>query len=63
MKLPRGLSGSDAVKALERLGFIRMFRGSLRVTMPAHDSLSPGTLQSILRQAAVELAEFIKALG
>ena len=71
MKLPRDLSGADAVRALERLGFtrvrqtgshIRLSRGSLHLTVPAHDALSPGTLRSILRQAGLGLEEFGKAL-
>ena len=45
MKLPRDLSGQRVVQALKRLGFIeerqegshiRLMRGSLRVTVPAH---------------------------
>ena len=71
MKLPRGISGADVVRALERLGFtavrksgshIRLTRGAQRVTVPNHESLAPGTLKSILRQAAVELDLLIKNL-
>ncbi len=60
MKLPRDLRGQRVVRALKRLGFveerqegshIRLVRGSLRVTAPAHRVLAPKTLQSILRQA------------
>ncbi len=49
MKLPRDLSGQRVVQARKRLGFIeereegshvRLVRGSLRVTVPAH--LRPG---------------------
>ncbi|PYK41087.1 MAG: type II toxin-antitoxin system HicA family toxin [Verrucomicrobia bacterium] len=45
MKLPRDVSGPQAVKALRRLGFlrehqegshIRLSRGRLRVTVPNH---------------------------
>jgi predicted RNA binding protein YcfA (HicA-like mRNA interferase family) len=71
VKLPRDLSGADAVKALERLGFarvrqtgshIRLSRGSLHVTVPGHSALAPGTLRSILRQSGVGLEEFVRAL-
>ena len=50
MKLPRDLSGQRVVQALKRLGFIqerqegshiRLARGSLRVTVPAHRVLAP----------------------
>ena len=71
MKLPRDLSGADVVSALERLGFaktrqtgshVQMARGSLRVTIPAHSPIAPGTLKSILRQAGVDLAELMANL-
>ena len=72
MKLPRDLSGPEVVKALERFGFkrvrqtgshIRLVRENVHVTVPAHYSMAPGTLRSILRQARVGLEEFIKKLG
>jgi predicted RNA binding protein YcfA (HicA-like mRNA interferase family) len=53
VKLPRDLSGQRVVHALKRLGFIeerqegshiRLVRGSLRVTVPAHRALAPKTL-------------------
>ena len=71
MKLPRDLSGQRVVHALKRLGFtqerqegshIRLSRGSLRVTVPAHHSLAPKTLQSILRQAQVSVEELMSVL-
>jgi len=71
VKLPRDISGGEAVKTLERLGFsvtrqtgshVRMAQGSRRVTVPMHRELVVGTLQSILRQAGVGLDDFIKAL-
>ncbi|PYJ47615.1 MAG: hypothetical protein DME85_04545 [Verrucomicrobia bacterium] len=71
MKLPRDVSGPQAVKALCRLGFerehqegshIRLARGRLRVTVPNHRTLAPKTLQSILRQAGVSLREFMDTL-
>jgi len=69
VKLPRDASGSDVVKALKRLGFvvirqrgshIRMDNGHLNVTVPNHSSISPKTLQSILKQADLTLEEFLK---
>ena len=71
MKLPRDVSGTEAVRALERLGFsvvrevgphVRMARGARRVTIPMHRNLVPGTLLSILRQADVSLEDFQTAL-
>lgn len=71
MKLPRDISGTEAVRALERLGFsvirqagshIRLAQGDRRVTVPMHRNLVVGTLQSILRQAGVSLDDFQNAL-
>ena len=71
MKLPRDISGAEASQALERLGFsitrqsgshVRMARGNRRVTVPMHRNLVVGTLQSILRQAHVNLDDFVNAL-
>jgi predicted RNA binding protein YcfA (HicA-like mRNA interferase family) len=39
-----------------------MARGDRRVTIPMHRTLVVGTLQSIMRQAAVSLEEFLDAL-
>ncbi len=71
MKLPRDVSGPEAVKALRRLGFIvtrqdgshiRLSKGGLHVTVPNHRTLLPKTLQSILRQANITVEEFVENL-
>ena len=71
MKLPRDISGAEALRALERLGFsvirqtgshVRLAQGDRRVTVPMHRSLVVGALQSILRQAGVSLDDFHNAL-
>ena len=71
MKLPRDISGTQAVKALQRLGFsitrqvgchVRMAKAEKRTTIPMHRSIVPGTLQSILRQAGVSVEEFMDVL-
>jgi predicted RNA binding protein YcfA (HicA-like mRNA interferase family) len=71
VKLPRDLSGQRVVQALKRLGFIqerqegshiRLARGSLRVTVPAHRVLAPKTLQSILRQAHISVEGLMAVL-
>jgi predicted RNA binding protein YcfA (HicA-like mRNA interferase family) len=71
VKLPRDVSGPEAVKALRRLGFmvtrqdgshIRLSKGGLHVTVPNHRTLLPKTLQSILRQANITVEEFVENL-
>ena len=71
MKLPRDVSGREAVRAFKRLGFvfvdqrgshIRMSKGPVRITIPNHNPILPKTLQSMLRQSGVSLEEFIDAL-
>ena len=67
MKVPRDVSGAEAAKALQRLGFvitrqvgshIRLAKGSVRVTVPCHRTILPKTLQAVLRQASVSLEDF-----
>lgn len=73
-KLPR-ISGHEAIRALERLGFRQVRqRGShvvLRKTLPAgdvgtvvplHRELAAGTLRGILKQANLTAEEFLAAL-
>ncbi|WP_186409007.1 type II toxin-antitoxin system HicA family toxin [Candidatus Accumulibacter aalborgensis] len=69
-KLPH-VSGADAIKALERLGFVRvrqtgshviMRRGARACVVPAHSEIKTGTLAGVLRQADVSPEEFIAAL-
>jgi predicted RNA binding protein YcfA (HicA-like mRNA interferase family) len=71
MKLPRDISGPEAVKALRRLGFevvrqegshIRMSRGPVHITVPNHRQLVPKTLQSILRHAGITLEAIMEQL-
>ena len=69
-RLPR-ISGPEAVRALQRLGFavarqrgshIVMRRGSLGCVVPNHREVKLGTLAGALRQADVSVEEFIAAL-
>jgi len=71
VKLPRDVSGAQTLRALKRLGFevvrqrgshVRLAKGILSVTGPAHDSIAPGTLQNILRQAGIDVETFCEAL-
>ncbi len=66
-KLPRGVSGAEAVKALERLGFVAvrqrgshivMRRGASGCLVPNHREIKTGTLAGVLRQAGVSVEEF-----
>jgi len=66
-KLPR-TSGAAIVKALERLGFVKirqsgshviMRRGTKGCVVPMHREVKVGTLAGILRQAEVSQDEFI----
>ena len=69
-KLPH-VSGAEAVRALQRLGFevvrqkgshIVMRRGSSGTVVPNHREIKVGTLSGVLRQAGVSAEEFIAAL-
>lgn len=73
-RLPR-ISGQEAIRALERLGFVQVRqRGSHVVlkkltpestvgcTVPLSQQLAIGTLASILRQAQITPEEFIANL-
>jgi predicted RNA binding protein YcfA (HicA-like mRNA interferase family) len=68
MKLPL-LSGRQTLAALERLGFVEVHRkGShvkmahpdgRRIVFPYHDEIDRYTLKGSLRDAGVELANFL----
>ncbi|MBX2997601.1 MAG: type II toxin-antitoxin system HicA family toxin [Caldilineaceae bacterium] len=69
-KLPI-VSGREAIRALERLGFVVvrqrgshlvMRRGSSGCVVPNHGELKTGTLAGILKQAGISVDEFIAAL-
>jgi predicted RNA binding protein YcfA (HicA-like mRNA interferase family) len=68
--LPR-ISGAEALKALQKLGFEKVRqsgshviarRGSKGCVIPMHAELKVGTLAGLLRQADVSIGEFIAAL-
>jgi predicted RNA binding protein YcfA (HicA-like mRNA interferase family) len=71
-KLPR-VSGAQAIRALEKLGFTRVRqRGSHAVlkradasgasgcVIPLHSELATGTLRGILKQAGVSIEQFVE---
>ena len=68
--LPR-ISGADAIRALQRLGFtiarqngshVVLRRGGSGCVVPKHRELKVGTLAGALRQAGVSAEAFIAAL-
>ncbi|MCD6453661.1 MAG: type II toxin-antitoxin system HicA family toxin [Dehalococcoidales bacterium] len=72
-KLPRGLSGSEVIKALERAGFyVKRRRGShivlrrdnpfAQVVVPNHKSIDTGTLSSIISGAELTVEDFNRLL-
>ena len=73
-KLPR-ISGAEAIRALERLGFSQIRQRGSHVVLkrmgeervagcvvPLHVELATGTLRGILKQAGVTAEEFIDKL-
>jgi len=71
VKIPRDVNGTQAVRALKRLGFVELRQtGShliLRkdhrtVVVPQHKPIKPGTLKSIIEQAGLTLEEFVAEL-
>lgn len=73
-KLPR-VSGAETIRALEKLGFIRLRQkgshviltrqtaaGKRGTVVPLHRELAIGTLRGLLKQAEVTPEEFIESL-
>jgi predicted RNA binding protein YcfA (HicA-like mRNA interferase family) len=69
-KLP-DVSGKEARRALERLGFVFrrqsgshviLRRGTRGCVVPMHREINRGTLKGILEQAGVSVEEFMAAL-
>lgn len=71
----RRVSGKEAIRALERLGFIQIRQkgshiilkketatGTVGCVVPLHKELAVGTLRGILRQAQVSPDEFMTNL-
>jgi predicted RNA binding protein YcfA (HicA-like mRNA interferase family) len=72
-KLPRGLSGRQVRRALERVGFyLKRQKGShmvlrrdepfAQVVVPAHPSIDTGTLAAILDAAGIDAERFRELL-
>jgi predicted RNA binding protein YcfA (HicA-like mRNA interferase family) len=73
LRMPRlpVVSGTETVRALERLGFavvrqrgshIILRRGASGCVVPDHREIKAGTLRGILKQAGVSTEEFTEAL-
>ena len=71
----RRLSGEEAIRALEKIGFVRVRQrgshvilkrqtpeGTVGCVVPLHRDLAIGTLRGILKQAKVDLDEFLQKL-
>ena len=71
----RRLSGQEAIRALERMGFVQARQrgshvilkkqtpeGKIGCVVPLHRELAIGTLRGILRQAKVSPDEFMKSI-
>lgn len=71
----RQMSGQEAIRALERLGFMQVrqrgshvvlkkytLEGVVGCVVPLHDELAIGTLRGILKQANVSPDEFMASL-
>lgn len=71
----RPVSGAEAIRALERLGFVRVrqrgshvvlrkqsIEGDIGCVVPLHSELAVGTLRGVLRQANLTPEEFLEVL-
>ncbi len=66
------ISGSEAIRALQRLGFsvvrqrgshIVLRKGSQGCVVPNHREIKTGTLAGLLKQGGVSIDDFINALS
>lgn len=64
MKLPRDLSGIQIINSLLRIGYVairktgshvRLAKGKMRITIPDHGDVKPGTLKQIIRDLVIQL--------
>jgi len=71
MRVPRDIHGTEAVKALVKLGFKEMRqtgshrilrRENLTVVVPMHKPIKPGTLKGLIEQAGLTVEAFVAAL-
>jgi predicted RNA binding protein YcfA (HicA-like mRNA interferase family) len=70
-RLPR-VSGDEAIRAFERMGYERVRQsgshvrmkceGRQPITVPRHAELKRGTLRTLIRDAGFEVADFVNVL-
>jgi predicted RNA binding protein YcfA (HicA-like mRNA interferase family) len=72
----RRVSGQEAIRALERLGFVQVRQrgshvmlkkqtreGDIGCVVPLHRELAIGTLRGIIKQAKITVEEFVQNLS
>jgi len=75
MPKPPLVSGKETVKALQRLGFVFIRQkgshailrretadGARGCVVPMHREIQPGTLRGILKQAGIDVQDFMEQL-
>jgi predicted RNA binding protein YcfA (HicA-like mRNA interferase family) len=71
VKIPRDVNGSEAVRALKRLGYefqrqtgshVIMRRKHRTVAVPQHKPIKPGTPKGLIEQAGLTVEEFTAQL-
>ena len=73
MRLPRGISGDQVIRALERAGWAQVrTRGShvmlqkegrdYTLSVPRHQEVGPGLLRGLIRDAGLSVEEFVALL-
>ena len=70
MPVVPGVNHLNAVRALRKAGFeiihqgkhIRMEKGRVRISIPRHNPIKPGTMGSIISQAGLTVEEFRELL-
>ncbi len=69
--MPRDVTGREAARALQRLGFVQirqtgshliMRKESRTVVVPQHKPIKPGTLKGLIEQAGLTRDEFAAEL-
>ncbi|ALM74854.1 type II toxin-antitoxin system HicA family toxin [Thermococcus barophilus] len=71
-KLPRDVSGQDAIKALKKIGYYPVRQKGSHVvlvgptgkmiTIPLHKSLKTGLLRAIIREVGITVKQFVTLL-
>jgi predicted RNA binding protein YcfA (HicA-like mRNA interferase family) len=71
VRIPRDVNGTEAARALRRIGFeekrqsgshLIMRKGGRTVVVPMHKPIKPGTLAGLIEQAGVTVEAFCAEL-